>query len=109
MLPTSWRAIDVIAAGAYLDTRERSRRGDRVADCAALEMPCGGQTSPGVRIPPSPLGIQFLGLTSTGLQNAAPAARCRTNVSTFRRVAAAASAAPNLVDPLLRWHAAPGP
>ena len=32
-----------------------SRRGDRAADCAALEMLCGGQTSPGVRIPPSPL------------------------------------------------------
>ena len=31
------------------------RRGDRVADCAALEMPCLGQPGPRVRIPPSPL------------------------------------------------------
>src|SRR6059058_5960308 len=32
-----------------------NRRGDREAEGAALEMPCGGQTSPRVRIPPSPL------------------------------------------------------
>ena len=30
-------------------------RDDRVADCAALEMPCPGKPGPGVRIPLSPL------------------------------------------------------
>ncbi len=33
----------------------RRRRDDRVAECAALEMPCPGKPGPGVRIPLSPL------------------------------------------------------
>ncbi len=37
-------------------------------------MPCGGQTSPRVRIPPSPLQINAVGPASLRLQNAA---RCR--------------------------------
>src|SRR6266705_6904089 len=45
------------------------RRGDRVADCAALEMPCGGQTSPRVQIPPSPLPFPFVRGTFTRLQS----------------------------------------
>src|SRR5215467_13206772 len=36
------------------------RRGDRAAEGAALEMPCGGQTSPRVRIPPSPLALHVV-------------------------------------------------
>ncbi len=42
------------------------RRGDRAAEGAALEMPCGGQTSPRVRIPPSPLIIARLILPDDG-------------------------------------------
>jgi len=45
---------------------------------------------------------------SAGLQNAAPAARVPNNVSTFRSVAAATSAEPNLLVTLLRWNAALG-
>lgn len=33
----------------------------------ALEMPCGGQTSPGVRIPPSPLDLNQQRVTASGI------------------------------------------
>jgi hypothetical protein len=66
------------------------------------------QQASGQRIQPSPLPIQLLGLTSTGLQNAAPAAQVPNYVSTFRSVAAVTSAEPTLLVPLLRRSAALG-
>ena len=58
------RLSPAAAASGFTGTADRSycflgslatRRGDREAEGAALEMPCTGQTVPRVRIPPSPL------------------------------------------------------